>query len=439
MLDCRLENPIALCCLVGGISVANALITLAKKQPDAPQLAADLRKAFPADKLQDGSAVLTDRGDFLWAIASASEPYLYVDDEPVHKMNKAADGLWFHTAKVQQGYSHAHFYRIDGKVLGDKRFDNAALNEDSYEQPGVPQGKLSEMMIHESAIYPGYKISWWIYASPGVDPATPAPSMIWHDGQGFTRREAGDRLPVVTENLVHQKKIPPMVHILLSPTVNGEPGAPAPEQRSLRSLLYDSVNDHYNKMVFGEIYPKAQTMYKLRTDGYSTGTCGQSSGGICAFNQAWFRPDRVSRVISRIGTFTSIQWRYGQDNPTKFFGYEDPAGFLDGGNLYPFLLRKRDRKNIRVWLSDGNYDLENNHGSWPLQNIQMANSLKMQEYDFHFRFGNSQHSTQQGASELPEAMTWLWRDYDPSKTEQIYEMDPLEKEKPYFRVKIVNR
>lgn len=424
--------------------MANALIDMAKKQPAPAGLATELRNAFSAEKLGDGSAVAIDRGDFLWAIQSDSEPYLYVDDEPVKAMKKAADGLWYHTAKLLQGYSHAHFYRVDGKVLGDKRFDNGALHEDSYEQPGVPKGETSPMMIHESNIYPGYKISWWVYASPGVDPQKPAPVMIWHDGHRFLQRDMRDRLPVVTENLVHQKKIPPMVHILLAPTivddpVNGPYNPETPQQRSLRSLLYDSVNDHYNKMVFGEIYPKVETMYKLRKDGYSTGTCGQSSGGICAFNQAWFRPEQVSRVISRIGTFTSIQWRWGQDNPDKRFGYEDPAGFLDGGNVYPFLLRKRPRKNIRVWLSDGNYDLENAHGSWPLQNIQMANSLKMQEYDFHFRFGNSQHSTEHGAAELPEAMTWLWRGYDPSKTEQVYEMDPLEKEKPYFRVKIVNR
>ena len=42
-------------------------------------------------------------------------------------------------------------------------------------------------------------------------------------------------------------------------------------------------------------------------------------------------------------------------------------------------------------------------------------------------------------SELPEEMTWLWRDYDPAKTEQTYEMEPAEKAKPLFRVKIYNR
>ena len=34
---------------------------------------------------------------------------------------------------------------------------------------------------------------------------------------------------------------------------------------------------------------------------------------------------------------------------------------------------------------------------------------------------------------------WLSRDYDPRKTEQIYEMEPSEREKPLFRVRIANR
>jgi len=103
------------------------------------------------------------------------------------------------------------------------------------------------------------------------------------------------------------------------------------------------------------------------------------------------------------------------------------------------MIRKQPKRNIRVWLQDGSEDLENNHGSWPLQNIQMANSLKMREYDFHLSFGTGTHNGAHGNAESPEELTWLWRDYDPAKTEQTYEMDPAEKEKPMFRVKIYSR
>ncbi len=135
-------------------------------------------------------------------------------------------------------------------------------------------------------------------------------------------------------------------------------------------------------------------------------------------------PGEFSRVLSRIGSFTSIQWRPGQ---------------LEGGNVYPFKVRKEPKRNIRVWLQDGSGDLENNHGSWPLQNIQMANSLKLREYDYFLSWGNGTHNGAGGNAELAEEMIWLWRDYDPAKTEQPFAADPAEKDKPYYRIKALNR
>jgi enterochelin esterase family protein len=103
------------------------------------------------------------------------------------------------------------------------------------------------------------------------------------------------------------------------------------------------------------------------------------------------------------------------------------------------MVRKMPKRNIRMWMSDGTDDLENNHGSWPLQNIELANSLKMAGYDYHFRFGLATHDGAQVGIDLPESLTWLWRGYDPSKTSEEFTMDPTEKDKPYYRVTITNR
>ena len=93
----------------------------------------------------------------------------------------------------------------------------------------------------------------------------------------------------------------------------------------------------------------------------------------------------LSAIEYRIGSFTSIQWHPGQ---------------LEGGNVYPFKIRKEPKRNIRVWLQDGANDLENAHGSWPLQNLQMANSLKMMGYDFHLTFGTGTHNGAQWNAQL---------------------------------------
>ena len=41
--------------------------------------------------------------------------------------------------------------------------------------------------------------------------------------------------------------------------------------------------------------------------------------------------------------------------------------------------------------------------------------------------------------DLPEALSWLWRDYDPEKTEQSFEQEEAERRKPIFRVQVANR
>ncbi len=42
----------------------------------------------------------------------------------------------------------------------------------------------------------------------------------------------------------------------------------------------------------------------ITDDPEGRGICGSSSGGICAFNAAWQRPDQFRKVYSTIGSFT---------------------------------------------------------------------------------------------------------------------------------------
>jgi enterochelin esterase family protein len=163
---------------------------------------------------------------------------------------------------------------------------------------------------------------------------------------------------------------------------------------------------------------------KLRQDAYSRATTGLSSGGICAFNAAFRNPGEFSRALTWIAAYFAIQ--SSSSHPV-------------GGAEYPILVRKEPKHNIRVWMQDGADDLENRPGSLPMANIEMANSLKMQGYDYHFSFGVGTHNQAQGAAELPQSLTWLWRDYDPAKTTQEYAPDPSEKDQPLWRVITLNR
>ena len=243
--------------------------------------------------------------------------------------------------------------------------------------------------------------------------------MVWQDGETIVGNQdlLRLRLQIVSDNLVAKKQIPPMVHVLIQPGTGGE-------ARAMRSIEYDTVSDRYGKYL-QEVLADVEKTYKIRHDAYSRAIAGASSGAICAFNVAWYYPDQFSRVLSHIGSYSGDPVASGKESGRRLYcSFTRPA---------------RPKKNLRVWMSDGADDQEGPPGSWPLNNIQLANSLKLKGYDFHFRFGVSMHAIAQGAMDLPESLTWLWRDYDPAKTQQTYQMEEAERVKPVFRVSITNR
>jgi enterochelin esterase family protein len=389
------------------------LIDLAKK--NGPGLEQALRDTLTDAAIQKGAAVVGEGAEFVWAVAAGQPPRLQVDLlEPVAA--RKAGGLWFYQGQLKTGTSHKFVWQVDGKPFGGRN-DVPAFTRDSYPQPGVREGKLTGPMVHESKIYPGMKSNYWYYVPAQWDGATPLAVQIWGDGQLYVKRMTNYRVLEALDNLTQQKKIPPMVNIFIQPgTV---------EQRAMRSIEYDSVNDTYARFLLEEILPEVGKQVKLRGDGYSRAMVGESSGGICAFNAAWFRPGEISRVLSWIGSFAALQ-------PSA----AEPVG----GAAYPIMVRREPKRNIRVWMQDGAEDQENPRaGSWPLANLTLANSLKLKAYDYHFSFGVGTHNQAQGSAELPESLIWLWRDYDPAKTSQEFVPEPDEKDKPLWRVVTLNR
>jgi enterochelin esterase-like enzyme len=400
------------------------VVTAARQGPAAPGLVDLVTKTLSAhggiaiwgqDYLFVSDLTVAPKNDPV----SATSAGISIDMQPALPMEKIpGSNLWMRLIKMRTGVTHAYQYYADNKPAGN-RSDVSGFNPDSYPHAGFPKGKLSDKQTIVSKIYDGMTAEYWFYASPGVNPNIPAPLMVWQDGQGLITGDLSRlRLFTVTENLIAQNLIPPMVHVLIAP-------GKSPDGKAMRSIEYDTVTDRYDHFLMEEVLPQVEKVYKLRQDGYSRGIAGESSGAICSLNAAWFMPDKFARVHSTIGSYTSIQWH--------------PEDKLDGGNVYPFMVRKQPKRNIRIWMSDGADDLENDYGSWPLQNIQLANSLKMRGYDFHFRFGLATHDSAQAGIDLPESLAWLWRGYDPAKTSEDFTMDPTEKDKPYYRVTINNR
>jgi enterochelin esterase-like enzyme len=403
--------------LAGADKLTLKQLTDLSRNPTSPAYAEGLRATFGPQALKDGTANLGEGPDFLWAVEAAQPPDLYIDNLKTGTLQPAGNsGLWFHTGVLKTGTSH-NFHYVIGSASTAEVYNIPAYGPESYLKPGVPEGKLSEKMIHTSKLYDGMQSDWWIYVPSQYDPNKPAALMVWHDGQGMVNRKPAANSLNVFDNLTAEGKIPVMIQVFIAPGAIGE--------KKLRSIEYDTVSDKYARFLREEIMPEVYAKYNVRKDAYSRAIAGNSSGGISAFNVAWWQPDQFSRVLMRIASFANLQ----QNHPGQF----------DGGNTFPYRVRREEKHNIRVWSQDGSEDLENPFGSWPANNINMVNSLKFREYDFHFSFGTGSHSGSHGNAELPEEMLWLWRGYDPAKTEQVYTMDPAEKDKPFYRVKALNR
>jgi enterochelin esterase-like enzyme len=420
-------------------STAPQLIALANS--NSPALQDAILATFDPKDLTNGIAWIGRGPDFFFTIQASSKPTLFIDDGPGPPMLQLGkSGLWYASARIEPlGKLHSFHYVVDSVKFGG-RLDLPAFTPDSYQQPGALAGKLSEKIIHTSRIYNGMKSEYWIYAPAQYDPKTPAALMVFQDGEWYLDRNGNNLALNVIDNLIAQKKIPVMIAVFINPgDISASPDTPTFKfvkaysdkwQRtlkdSMRSTLYDTVSDRYPRFLRDEVLAEVTAKYNIRKDAYSHAITGLSSGGICSFNAVWQMPDEFSRAISWIGSFASIQWK------------EDPAN-PDGGQDYPEKVLREPKRNIRVWLQDGSEDLDLRYGNWPLANLRMANALKAKDYDFHFSFGKGTHNSGHGAAEFPAEMTWLWRDYDPTKTAQSYDPDPGEKSKPPFRVSVSNR
>jgi enterochelin esterase-like enzyme len=264
--------------------------------------------------------------------------------------------------------------------------DDYKHGPDSEEQKDVPRGKVTKHSW-TSKIFDGTVRDYWIYVPAQYDAKKPACVMVFQDGGSYVDTTKDFRVPTVFDNLIHKKEMPVTIGIFINPG-----NIPAAEQgkkpRGNRSFEYDTLSDQYARFLEKEILPEVAKSYNLRADAAGRAICGISSGGICAFTVAWERPDLFSKVLSHVGSFTNIR----------------------GGDVYPGLVRKTERKKIRVFLQDGENDLDNQAGNWPLANQQMAAALKFRKYDYKFVYGDGRHSGKHGGAILPDSLRWLWRE-----------------------------
>ena len=265
------------------------------------------------------------------------------------------------------------------------------LGADSKPQEGVPKGTIEKYVWTSTKIFPGTTRDYWVYVPKQYDASKPACLVIFQDGERYlygAKWTPGMAPNIVFDNLINQGEIPVTIGLFINPGDVG-PGMPYWGGTDNRSYEYDNVTDLYSRFLVEELIPEVKKKYNITDNPAGRILVGHSSGGICAFNAAWHKPEEFGNVISHCGSFTDVR----------------------GGHIYPGLVRRTPKKPIRIYLQSGKQDLNVIYGNWPLANQSMASALEYSGYDYQFVFGEGGHTLRHGAQLLPETLKWIWRDY----------------------------
>ena len=258
------------------------------------------------------------------------------------------------------------------------------LGPDSLPQEGVPAGTVEKRTWDASRIYPGTVHEYRVYVPAQYTDAESAAVMVFQDGLFYVEPEGLVRAPTVFDNLIHRGEMPVTIGVFINPGMKEIPW-------DQRTRQYTPLDDTYARFLLEEILPEVGRDYNLTDEAAGRAIAGMSDGGLVSFTVAWQRPDAFSKVVSHVGSYTRLQ----------------------GGSRYPYMIRKTrgNPKPIRVFLQDGENDINLAEGNWTLANLQMDSALMFARYDYRFEMGTGGHDLKHGGAIFPDTLRWLWRDY----------------------------
>lgn len=257
---------------------------------------------------------------------------------------------------------------------------------ESNPREGVPAGTIRSLRHVGRRVYPGVERGVAVYLPHESLREGPLALMVFQDGQQYLGPQVVAQ--TVLDNLVAAGEVPPCVAVFAEPGETG-PGLPVFGGVGNRSVEYDSLGDAYARFLIEELVPTCTEGLALWNEPAGRSICGISSGGICALNAAWQRPDYFSKVLSHCGSFVNIR----------------------GGDWLATRVRQGEARPLRVFLQSGHHDLDIHYGCWPIANRLMGAALAYRGYDYQLVMGEGGHSLAHGGALFADALRWMWRDW----------------------------
>ena len=275
--------------------------------------------------------------------------------------------------------------------LGAQQVHNAKYPKDPAFAPlqKSDMGETINFTMENSKIYVGTSREITVYVPKEYTGKEPACLLVCLDGVLFNAITA-------MQNLIRSGEMPVTIGLFVQPgVIYARSGAQKRVQRYNRSNEFDRVDGTFARFLEEEVLPLVATLkcsggqpLLISSNPNNRAITGASSGAICAFSAAWFRPDLFRRVYSSVGTFVAMR----------------------GGNQYPWIIRKTEPKPLRIYLQDGVNDAWNPlFGEWWEANQLMESALDFAGYELFFKWDRGGHSIKHGTALFPDAMRWLWR------------------------------
>ena len=247
------------------------------------------------------------------------------------------------------------------------------------------EGEVIKFKINDSKIYPGTARTVTLYVPQQYDGNKPA--CLWLSVSG------GSFMYDILDKSIADGDVPVIIGVFVSPGQIRD--AEDNVVRYNRSNELDRMDGRYAEFLETEVLPAVSTQktedgrpIKISDRATDRAIYGNSSGGICAFNAAWQRPDLFSRVYASCGTFVSFR----------------------GGDQFSALVRKCEPRPIKVFLQDNDKDSWNPlFGSWFEYNELMLSALQFAGYEVDYSWDEGGHSSKNARNIMPDVMRWLFK------------------------------
>lgn len=245
-------------------------------------------------------------------------------------------------------------------------------------------GTVYEGTYTAKGVYDGIVFPYFVHVPVCAENRENCALLVTHDG--LNRADAW-----AMEQLAGTGEAPPCITVgVVSGTLPLDGGF----SRGMRMLNYDMFTRDYPDFVADELLPYLIETYDLHISPSPDlhMTSGGSSGGISAWNMAWYRTDAFRRVYMSSPSFLS----------------------MGNGREIPALIRKVETKPIRVWTEFSEHEPDDYFGSSYCAADDAERALRFAGYDMMSAYYPGEgHCSRNGNPENAlERMRFLWKNWD---------------------------